>query len=77
MKKLKSIWIQNGTDLIYSPYPTVGYLNDTMKEIEKNKRLKFEFFNFNWDQLFWPHAKKGFFKLKKQIKDNNQRFKSS
>ena len=37
-------------------------------ELKKNKRLKFEFFNSEWDQLFWPHAKKGFFKLKKQIK---------
>ena len=23
--------------------------------------------NSEWDRLFWPHAKKGFFKLKKQI----------
>lgn len=66
--KIKKYLDSNGTDLIYSPYPTVGYVNDTMKEIEKNKRLKFEFFNSEWDQLFWPHAKKGFFKLKKQIK---------
>jgi deoxyribodipyrimidine photo-lyase len=39
-----------------------------MKDIEKNKGFKFEFIYSEWDRLFWPHAKKGFFKLKKQIK---------
>ena len=58
----------NETEPIYSPYPSVGYVNDFMKDLEKNKSFKFEFINSEWDRLFWPHAKKGFFKLKKQIK---------
>ena len=39
-----------------------------MKDLEKNKGFKFEYINSEWDRLFWPHAKKGFFKFKKQIK---------
>ena len=58
----------NESQSIYSPYPSVGYVYDVMKNFEKNKRFKFEFINSEWDSLFWPHAKKGFFKLKKQIK---------
>ena len=58
----------NDAQSIYSPYPSVGYVHDVMKDFEKNKRFKFEFINSEWDSLFWPHAKKGFFKLKKQIK---------
>ena len=57
----------NEIEPIYSPYPSVGYVLDTMKDLERNKKFKFEFINSEWDRLFWPHAKKGFFKLKKQI----------
>ena len=64
---IKKYFHSNGTEPIYSPYPSVGYVNDTMKDLEKNKSFKFEFINSEWDRLFWPHAKKGFFKLKKQI----------
>ena len=38
-----------------------------MKDLEKNEGFKFEFINSEWDRLFGLHAKKGFFKLKKQI----------
>ena len=67
-EKIKACLDQNGQDSIYSPYPTVGFLNDTFKKIERKEGIRFKFFNSNWDMLFWPHAKKGFFKLKTQIK---------
>ena len=57
----------NETETVHSPYPSVGFVKDSMKDLEKNKGFKFEFINSEWDRLFWPHAKKGFFKLKKQI----------
>ena len=66
--KIKKYLDSNGTEPIYSPYPSVGYVNDIMKDFEKNIKFKFEFIKSEWDNLFWPHAKKGFFKLKKQIK---------
>ena len=68
IKKIKACLDQHGQDFIYSPYPTVGYLNDTFKKIERIEGIRFKFFNSEWDLLFWPHAKRGFFKLKKQIK---------
>ena len=68
LKKIKTCLNQHGQDSIYSPYPTVGFLNDTFMKIERNEGIKFKFFNSEWDMLFWPHAKRGFFKLKKQIK---------
>tara|TARA_Y100000766_G_scaffold190441_1_gene163679 strand:- start:161 stop:910 length:750 start_codon:yes stop_codon:yes gene_type:complete len=57
----------NETETVHSPYPSVGFVKDSMKDLEKNMGFKFEFINSEWDRLFWPHAKKGFFKLKKQI----------
>ncbi|MAI86922.1 MAG: DNA photolyase [Candidatus Marinimicrobia bacterium] len=68
LDNIKKYLDSNETESIYSPYPSVGYVNDAMKDIEKNKGFKFEFINSEWDRLFWPHAKNGFFKLKKQIK---------
>ena len=68
IKKIKACLDQHGQDFIYSPYPTVGFLNDTFKKIERMEGIRFKFFNSQWDLLFWPHAKRGFFKLKKQIK---------
>ena len=53
---------------IYSPYPSIGLLKSKLMDIEKLGNIKFIFFCNSWDSLFWPHAKKGFFKLKKQIK---------
>ena len=67
-EKIKACLDQNGQDSIYSPYPTVGFLSDTFKKIERKEGIRFKFFNSNWDTLFWPHSKRGFFKLKTQIK---------
>ena len=53
---------------VYSPYPSIGFLKSKLMDIEKLENIKFKFFCNHWDILFWPHAKKGFFKLKKQIK---------
>jgi len=68
LENIKKYLNSNGTEPIYSPYPSVGHVNDIMKNFEKNKSFKFDFINSEWDRLFWPHAKKGFFKLKKQIR---------
>ena len=63
IKKIKACLDQNGQDSIYSSYPTVGFLNDTFKKIERMEGIRFKFFNSEWDLLFWPHAKRGFLKL--------------
>ena len=53
---------------VYSPYPSIGFLKNKLVDIENKRNINFKFFYNSWDILFWPHAKKGFFKLKKQIK---------
>ena len=58
----------NNINTIYTPYPSIGFVKDKFKEIESTEGMNFRFFLPDWDILFWPHAKKGFFKLKKQIK---------
>ncbi len=58
----------NNINTIYTPYPSIGFIKEKLKEIESLEGMNFRFFLPDWDILFWPHAKKGFFKLKKQIK---------
>ena len=53
---------------IYSPYPSIGFLKNKLADMENLGNIKLNFFCNSWDLLFWPHAKKGFFRLKKQIK---------
>ncbi len=66
--EVKKYMLLNNIRTIYTPYPSIGFLKDKFKEIGSLEGLKFRFFLPDWDILFWPHAKKGFFKLKKQIK---------
>ena len=40
--KIKKYLDSNGTEPIYSPYPSVGYVNDIMTDFEKNKNINNE-----------------------------------
>tara|TARA_B100000519_G_scaffold57470_1_gene48063 strand:- start:1288 stop:2460 length:1173 start_codon:yes stop_codon:yes gene_type:complete len=66
--EVKKYMTLNNINTIYTPYPSIGFVKDKFKEIESIEGINFRFFLPDWDILFWPHAKKGFFKLKKQIK---------
>ena len=66
--EVKKYMTLNNINTIYTPYPSIGFIKEKLKEIESLEGMNFRFFLPDWDILFWPHAKKGFFKLKKQIK---------
>ena len=68
LKPIKNLMDKKKISEIYTPYPSMGFLKDKLINIEKLEYIRFKFFYNSWDILFWPHAKKGFFKLKKQIK---------
>ena len=65
--KIKKLIQENNITTIHTPYPSIGYLKNEMMIFEKSLSIKFEYLYSKWDSLFWPHADKGFFKLKKQI----------
>jgi len=65
---VKNFILEKNINEIYAPYPSVGFLKSKLENLGKSENIRFNFFCNNWELLFWPHAKKGFFKLKKQIK---------
>tara|TARA_B100000073_G_scaffold329614_1_gene317351 strand:+ start:770 stop:1936 length:1167 start_codon:yes stop_codon:yes gene_type:complete len=58
---------RNKIEKIHTPYPTIGYLKTHLNHLERRLSIEFDYIYSKWDCLFWPHANKGFFKLKKQI----------
>ena len=48
--------------------PTVGKFEKLIPSTFKKLDIKSSYFIHDWDKLFWKHADKGFFKLKKNIK---------
>lgn len=59
-----------GTKQIITPYMTQGPLNDLMTKAKKQldqKDVRITELKREWDTLVWPHAKAGFFRVKKQI----------
>ena len=55
---------------IVVPYIPAGWTRDTLSPLLSD--LQANGFHIHqirrdWDECFWPHAKKGFFKLRKQI----------
>tara|TARA_Y100001968_G_C19183968_1_gene631819 strand:- start:50 stop:805 length:756 start_codon:yes stop_codon:yes gene_type:complete len=65
---IQNFLYKNKIGEVYSPYPSIGFLKNKLADIENKRNINFKYFYNSWDILFWPHAKKGFFKLKKQIK---------
>ena len=59
-----------GTKQIITPYVTQGPLYDLMTNTKKQldqKDVRITELKREWDTLVWPHAKAGFFRVKKQI----------
>ena len=59
-----------GTKQIITPYVTQGPLYDLMTNAKKQldqKDVRITELKREWDTLVWPHAKAGFFRVKKQI----------
>tara|TARA_S200000501_G_scaffold379024_1_gene446657 strand:- start:45204 stop:46376 length:1173 start_codon:yes stop_codon:yes gene_type:complete len=64
---LKDLVAKREIKIIHTPYPAVGALREKILQIEKLVPVKINFLYSKWDQAFWPHADRGFFKLKKKI----------
>ena len=52
---------------IYSTYPTVGPIEKELEDLFTVLTVKHEYLLSAWDQLFWPHTSKGYFKLRTKI----------
>ncbi len=52
---------------LFTPYPSIGYENDKLKEISKLHNISINYLYDSYDILCWPHAKSGFFKFKTKI----------
>jgi len=66
-KKLKAFIEKNKISKIYSSYPTVGPIEKELEDLFTVLAVKHEYLLSSWDQLFWPHASKGYFKLRTKI----------
>ena len=65
--KLKDFVNENEIKNIFTHYPGIGYLKDELKHFSKVSGVNMKYFITDWDSRLWPHASKGFFKLKKKI----------
>ena len=63
-------WIlDNSIDELEIIAPTVGKYDTLIPSTLNNLDAKISYYYHDWDLLFWQHADKGFFKLKKNIKN--------
>ena len=67
LAKMKSICERNKILNIYTSYPTVGPVKKELECLFKTLGVDGTYLISSWDQHFWPHAHKGYFKLKKEI----------
>ena len=67
LAKIKSICERNKILNIYTSYPTVGPVKKELERLFKTLGVDGTYLISPWDQHFWPHAYKGYFKLKKEI----------
>lgn len=67
--ELKDFLNANEIKNIFTHYPGTGYLKDELNHFSKALGINIKYFITGWDSGFWPHASKGFFKLKKKIPD--------
>ena len=61
-----------GVSDIITPYAPVGPVADALAELArvlKAEGLTMTLKRRSWDGRFWPHASKGYFKLREQISD--------
>lgn len=66
-------WVrEQGLSAIVTGYPPTGWCRtrlDRAKEKLAEENVSLHYFVRDWDRAFWPHADKGFFKLKAAIPD--------
>ena len=65
--KLKDFVNENEIKNIFTHYPGIGYLKDELNHFSEESGVNMKYFITDWDSGLWPHASKGFFKLKKKI----------
>ena len=67
------VWAQDhNLTTIIAGYPPTGWCRDRLEKARKNlgaAGVALHYLIRPWDRAFWPHANKGFFKLKKAIPD--------
>ena len=68
IEKINDWVITNNIDEVEIISPTVGKFEKLIPCTFKKLDVKSSYFFHDWDKLFWEHADKGFFKLKKNIK---------
>jgi len=56
-----------GADSLALSYQPVGYWNDSLNHLRHAAPLPFAEYQYGYDALCWPHAKKGFFPFKEKI----------
>ena len=57
-------------DTIVTGFPPVGWVRPRLNKARNalaDRGVRLFYLQRDWDQAFWPHATRGFFKLKKQI----------
>ena len=67
--ELKDFLNTNEIKNIFTHYPGTGYLKDELNHFSKALGINMKYFITGWDSGLWPHASKGFFKLRKKIPD--------
>ena len=68
VEKINDWVITNNINEVEIISPTVGKFEKIVPSTFKKLDVKSSYFFHDWDKLFWKHADKGFFKLKKNIK---------
>ncbi len=68
-EKIKSWISKNHIELVEVIAPTVGKFNNLIPETLETLNVEISYKYHDWDLEFWRYTDKGFFKLKKQIKN--------
>tara|TARA_B100000579_G_C22838518_1_gene860164 strand:+ start:1001 stop:2215 length:1215 start_codon:yes stop_codon:yes gene_type:complete len=66
---IKKWVIQNDISEIELSSPTVGKYKQMIPDVMNSLDLKYSYAHHDWDISFWKYSDKGFFKLKKHIKN--------
>jgi len=68
-EKIKTWASKNNISKIELSLPAVGKYKQMIPEVMKSLDLKYSYVRHDWDISFWKYSDKGFFKLKKHIKN--------
>lgn len=64
-------WIRaTGAETVVTGFPPVGWGRETLDTLRQRldgEGVRLLYLQRDWDRAFWPHARKGFFGLKKEI----------